>query len=98
MAKITVLRPDVPEPESRGFTYAPRASDLPERITIGLVVNGKPFSGELLELLAAEVGARLRRTVDVERVQKRSSAYPIDDDQALLLAARSHLVLTGIGD
>lgn len=97
MAEITVLRPDTEAPPAATVTLAPRG-ELPARPVIGLVANGKPLAKEILSVLALELAARLGRDVDLDLVAKPSAAYPIDDDEARLLAARAHLVITGLGD
>lgn len=97
MAEITVLRPDTTAPPVRRVSLARRA-ELPARPVIGLVVNGKPLASELLTVLADELAKRLGREADIELLEKPSAAYPILDDEATQLAARSHLVITGLGD
>jgi hypothetical protein len=97
MAQIVVLRPDVAAPSPSSFRAAPRG-DLPERIVIGLIANGKPFAKELLELLAAALRTRLDREAEVELIAKPSAAYSISDDEAMQLAARAHVVISGLGD
>jgi hypothetical protein len=97
MTRITVLRPDTDAPPAATVELAPRA-ELPERPVVGLVANGKPLSRELLTMLAEELGARLGRKLELELFSKPSAAYPIGDDEATMLAARSHLVITGLGD
>jgi hypothetical protein len=97
MAKITVLRPDAPPPPAATVELAPR-QPLPERPVLGLVANGKPLARELLEALARELADRLGRDVQIALHAKPSAAYPITDDEATQLAARSHMVITGLGD
>jgi hypothetical protein len=94
---ITVLRPDTEAPPAAKIELAPR-SELPERPVVGLVANGKPLARELLTVLGQELGARLGRDLELELFSKPSAAYPITDAEAKLLAARSHLVITGLGD
>lgn len=97
MGQITVIRPDTEAPPASTVELAPR-KELPERPVIGLIANGKPLAKEILTVLAQEVAKRLDRDVTLELVAKPSAAYPIDDDEAKLLAARSHLVIAGLGD
>ena len=97
MNVITVLRPDTEAPPAAAIALAPRG-ELPKRPVIGLVANGKPLARELLTLLAQELGDRLGRELELELFSKPSAAYPITDGEARLLAARSHLVITGLGD
>ena len=97
MSTITVLRPDLESPPAAAIELAPRA-ELPDRPVVGLVANGKPLARELLTVLAQELGARLGRELELDLFSKPSAAYPITDGEAKLLAARSHLVITGLGD
>ena len=97
MTAITVLRPDTDPPAAATVELAPRV-ELPERPVVGLVANGKPLARELLTVLAQELGARVGRELELELLSKPSAAYPITDGEATLLAARSHLVITGLGD
>ena len=97
MAQITVIRPDTEAPPASTVELAPRG-ELPERPVVGLIANGKPLAKEILTVLAQEVAKRLDRDVTLDLVAKPSAAYPIEDDEAKLLAARSHLVIAGLGD
>jgi hypothetical protein len=97
MAEITVLRPDMAAPPARSVVLAPRG-ELPPRPVIGLVVNGKPLAAELLTVLAGELAKRLGRPFEIELLTKPAAGYPMLDDEATQLAARSHLVITGLGD
>ena len=96
MGQITVLRPDLPAPPAESFELAPR-SGLPDRPVVGLVDNGKPHAKELLELLAEELRSRIGDG-EVVLLRKPSAAYPITVEQASDMAARAHLVITGVGD
>jgi hypothetical protein len=97
MAEILVLRPDEKGRLSEAVTTATRGV-IPDRPLLGLVSNGKPFAREVLELLAQQLAVRLRRDVETELVVKPSAGMVITDGEAALLAARAHLVLTGVGD
>jgi hypothetical protein len=97
MTPITVLRPDTEAPPASTVELAPRG-ELPDQAVIGLIANGKPLAKEILTVLAQEVAKRIDRDVTLDLVAKPSAAYPIDDDEAKLLAARSHLVIAGLGD
>jgi hypothetical protein len=94
--KITVIRPDLPAPALDALELAPRRA-LPDHPVIGLVDNGKPHARELLELLAAEIRSRVGDG-EVVLLRKPSAAYPISVEQASDMAARAHLVITGVGD
>ena len=98
MAEITVLRPDTDAPAVAAVTLAAArrasgpAGDRPGRRT----ASRSP--SELLTILAEELGKRLGREVDLELLTKPGAGYPILDDEATQLAARSHLVIAGLGD
>ena len=95
MAEIVVLRPDDPAPPPAAVALAPRTRV--ERPVIGIVDNGKPHARELLELLAKELHDRFGPG-EVELLRKPSAAYTITPEQARDLAARAHIVVTGVGD
>lgn len=95
MTRIVVHRPDEPAPPPAAVELAPRTA--PERPVVGLVSNGKPHAAELLELVARELHARLGEG-EVELLRKQSAAYTITPEQASDMAARAHLVVTGVGD
>lgn len=97
MTEITVLRPDTPDAPRSRLDPAPRG-DLPQHPVIGLIANGKPLARELLEALGDELRRRLRRDVELELLCKPSAAYPITGAQADGMAARAHMVITGVGD
>jgi hypothetical protein len=97
VAKVVVLRPDEPAPQVARLSLAERRP-LAEQPIIGLVANGKPLARELLEALADEIRARVGRAVELIVIRKPSAAYPITDGEANLLAARAHMVITGLGD
>lgn len=96
MTRITVIRPvDATEPPTT--VVLAKRGGLPERPVIGLVDNRKPHARELLELLAVELGSRIGNA-DVVLVQKASAGRPMEPEQASDMAARAHLVITGVGD
>jgi hypothetical protein len=97
MSRITVLRPDFLEPPRAALTLAPR-SEPPDPLVIGLISNGKPLAAELLQALAEELRKRLRREVTTEMIRKPSAGSPVTATQADGMAARAHLVITGVGD
>lgn len=97
MSEIMVLRPDVLDPPRRPLELAPR-KELPQQPVLGLVVNGKPLARELLQALQEAVQARLQRKVDVHMISKPNAAHPITSAQADDMAARAHIVITGVGD
>ena len=97
MTAIVVLRPDLSAPPVAALELAPRR-ELPERPVIGLVANGKPLANELLTVLADELARRLDREVETVLIAKASAAYTLAAVEADALAARCHVVITGLGD
>ncbi len=95
MAQIVVLRPDDPTPPQAAVALAPRRAL--ENPVIGIVENGKPQARRLLELVADELHARFGPGA-VELLRKPSAAYTITPEQASDMAARAHIVVTGVGD
>lgn len=97
MNSITVYRPDqiqaVPDP----IPLAPRRK-LAERPVVGLIANGKPFAKEVLGALARQIEIEIGREVDVELLSKPSAAYVISAEEADVMAARAHVVISGLGD
>jgi hypothetical protein len=97
MSQITVLRPTVDEPQASPFVLAQR-NELPRRPVIGLVANGKPLATELLDVLVDELRARIRREVLIERIAKPSAGLTMHAGEADSMAARAHMIITGVGD
>ena len=97
MATITVVRPDHVS-EVDGVARAPRKThSAADSLHLTLVENGKPNARALLGHVADELRSRLPlATVDVH--SKPAAGKPIDADVADMLAARSHLVISGVGD
>lgn len=64
---------------------------------LAIIDNGKPRARDLL----GRLGKKMKRDLGVARVEiysKPSPAAPIDADVTRMLAARSRLVITGLGD
>jgi hypothetical protein len=95
MSRIVVLRPDEPTPPPTTVALAPRS--FTEHPVVGLVSNGKPLAAELLQAIGRELHARLGEG-EVELLRKPSAAYAITPAQAREMAARAHIVVTGVGD
>ena len=96
MTEIIVHRPDVRAQPASAVKYA-RRSTVPEGAVLTLIENGKPQARDLMQLIAAE----LRQRVPIARVDvfsKSSAGRPIDAEDAKVIAAGSHLVITGVGD
>ncbi len=97
MGVITVLRPDVPDAPRSPLSLAVRR-ELPVQPVIGLVANGKPLARELLEALRDAVQGRLGVQVQSHLICKPNAAHPITSVEADQMAARAHIVITGVGD
>lgn len=97
MPTITVVRPDH-VPEAHSTARAPRrAHGTADALHLTLIENGKPNARTLLGFVADELRSRLPlAAVDVH--SKPAAGKPIDADVADMLAARSHLVISGVGD
>ena len=97
MATVTLVRPDH-IPEVRDVARAPRrARGTSDPLQLTLIENGKPNARTLLGHVAGELRSRLPlATVDIH--SKPAAGKPIDADIADMLAARSHLVISGVGD
>ena len=96
MSAITVLSPVHEEGASQPVELAPRAAPA-QPVTIAIVENSKPNAKALL----GHVADRLRDRFDVAEVivhSKPGASKPIDADEAETLAARAHMVISGIGD
>ena len=96
MSKLTVL---VPEYEDESSTISPPAARtaVHEPVVLTLIENGKPNAREILGYVATEL-TRIAPIARVDIHSKPTAAAPIDADTARLLAARSRLVVTGVGD
>jgi hypothetical protein len=96
MATITVLAPDHEADQPRTVDMAPRTKpDGP--VTITIVENSKPNAKALLGYVAE--GLRDRFAVaEIIVHSKPGASKPIDADEAEMLAARSHMVISGLGD
>lgn len=96
MTTIRVYRPDVPEPEVAPFALAPRGQH-PDGARLLIVDNAKPRARALLTMMAERVTERLR-IAEIEVHTKASAGAPLDADVTRMLAARSRLVISGLGD
>lgn len=97
MATVTIVRPDHVS-EVHGVSRAPRpARSAVEPLHLTLIENGKPNARTLLGHVADALRSRLPlAAVDIH--SKPAAGKPIDADVADMLAARSHLVISGVGD
>ncbi len=96
MAQITVHRPDVADDRARLTPLARRVALTPGAV-VTIIENGKPNARALLAKVADGLRARLP-IVRVDIHSKPSAALAITADEAKAIAARSHLVITGVGD
>lgn len=96
MTTIRVHRPDVPLGSTEPLELAPRRELGPDARLL-VVENRKPRAKFLLTAIAERVRDRLSLG-DVEIHSKPSAAAPIDADVTRMLAVRSRLVITGLGD
>lgn len=98
MSTITVLSPvdEAPERAPEPTTLATRGP-VPEGARMTLISNGKPKAREILELVAEALRAWLP-IGEAEVFCKPGASAPIAPDEAAAIAARSDLVLTGLGD
>lgn len=96
MTVIRVHRPDMADAAADALELAPRVP-LPTDARLLVVDNGKPNAKALL----SHIGQRLRDLLGVAHVEvhtKPSAGAPLDADVTRMLAARSHLVISGLGD
>ena len=96
MAAVTVLRPDI-EAEPVAFVgYADRRP-VEEGSRLILIENGKPRARDLMQMVASRLQQRFP-IAEVEVFSKPSAGKPIEAEEAKEMAARAHLVITGVGD
>ena len=96
MSEITVLRPDESPQPAGSVDYASRRA-MPRDATIIIIENGKPRARDLMQYVAEELQQR-HPIGTIEVFSKASAAKPIEPEQAKEMAARAHLVITGVGD
>lgn len=96
MTTITVLDPEYEAPGPDAVAMAPRSVPT-EPVVITVIENSKPHAKELLGYVADGLRERLPVS-DVVVHSKAAAGKPLDADEAEMLAVRSHLVITGLGD
>ncbi len=97
MADITILRPDE-EPAPAGAVEYAKRGDIPAAgAYVILIENGKPRARDLMQFVAEELRSR-QAIAGVEVFSKPSAGKPIEAVEAKEMAARAHLVITGVGD
>ena len=96
MSLITVYQPAGFHKPAQPANRAQRVA-LPAAATLTLIDNGKVHARLLLQLIADRLRTRL--PIDhVEVFTKASAGLPIGAEEARRVAARSHLIVTGVGD
>lgn len=96
MTQITVHRPDVRAQPPTEVEYARRTA-VPDGAVLTLIENGKPNARDLMQFVAAGLQKRFP-IAHVEIFSKPSAGKPIKPSEAKEIAARSHMVISGIGD
>ena len=96
MSTITVLAPDYEAAKPAEVVPAPRSVPT-DPVTITVIDNGKPNARELLSYVAEGLRQRLP-VADIVVHSKPAASKPIDVNDAATIAARSHLVISGLGD
>ena len=96
MGKITVCCPVESNRATERIELARRGA-IPANAALTLIENGKPNARALLRAIAEELRSRLP-VGTVTLFSKPSAARPIEADEARMLAARSQLIITGLGD
>lgn len=96
MTLLTVKRPDMAQVAALPLLRPP---PLPRRsgLRLTLVENGKPKAKLLMQEIAHAMAGDLS-DLRIETVSKASASWPVEPKQAAEIAARSDLILTGLGD
>ena len=96
MTTIDVLNPEY-ETEGPDEVRMADRSTLVDPVVITVIENSKPHAKELLTYVAEGLQERLP-VAEIVVHSKPSASKPIDADEAEMFAARSHLVISGLGD
>lgn len=97
MSTITVLSPMYEEGGAVAGTALAERTVPTEPVTVTIVENAKPNAKQLLGYIAE--GLRDRFAVaEIIVHSKPTAGKPIDAEDAERLAARSHMVISGLGD
>ena len=96
MSTITVLTPDYEAEKPSPVAMAHRSVPT-DPVTITVIENAKPNAKALLTYVAEGLRHRLP-VADIVVHSKSAAGKPIDADDAEMIAARSHLVISGLGD
>ena len=96
MATIDVLNPEYEAKGPAEVLMATRSTPV-EPVIITVIENSKPHAKELLTYVAEGLRERLP-VAEIVVHSKSSAGKPIDADEAEMLAARAHLVISCLGD
>ena len=96
MSSVTVLSPEYEQAQVAEVAMAPRRAPG-EPVVIGVIENAKNNAKEFLTYVAEGLRDRLP-VADIVVHSKSAAGKPIDADDAEMLAARSHLIISGLGD
>lgn len=97
MSTIRVYRPDIPIGVGDGELHLADRSGDPAGGRLLLIDNSKPKARGLMQRIADRIRDRLA-LAEVEVYTKASAGKTLDGDETRMLAARSRLVITGLGD
>lgn len=97
MTTINVYDPTVGEAPLGAFELAPRRPAPRGGYHVTVVENSKPNAKRLLTRVADLMRERLE-IAEVEVHSKLSAGKELDGDVTRMLAVRSHLVISGLGD
>ena len=96
--KIQVLDPMFDAVLVPQLVLAKRSSYVSsDKINLTLIENGKPNAKKLLSMIGEGVKLKFP-AIDIFIFSKPSAAKPIDANEAQMLAVRSHMVISGLGD
>lgn len=98
---VRVLRPDLTGSSPRPVAAPVNSDSLPRlardsAIELLLIENGKARAGAFLQTVAEKL--RAHAVIANVTMLSHSASETITPDQARQMAARSHLVITGVGD
>ena len=96
MTDVAVYVPVAPDPEPGAVAMAPR-EPVGSAPVVTLVENGKPRARDLLVFIAEELRGEFP-DLDIDVYSKPSAGKPLEADEAKVIAARSRMVITGVGD
>ncbi|MBW3664275.1 MAG: hypothetical protein KY469_14335 [Actinobacteria bacterium] len=92
-----IVIPVVAEPTPELVQPAPR-DEVASGSALALIDNSKPGAARFLRYLGEALSEHLRAIGEIELVTKPTSARPLDATTTGSVAARSRLVISGVGD